>query len=115
MALGSVVCHPQEWWHGPFATRQGTIVIVHTDAPMGYPWPPRDYPFQHEVLEAYLDEQAWDAPAEHTPWAETPWARFQRGEEWERWARSPEAAEFGDEVGQGETSRFRASWKREVS
>jgi hypothetical protein len=114
MGIGSVVCHPQEWWHGPFASRSGAIVLVHTDAPMGYPWPPRDYPFQEEVVNAYLDEQAWDVPAKHTPFAETPWARYQRNDEFEKWAKTPAAAEFGDEVGQGVASRFRASYTREV-
>ncbi len=114
MGLGSVTCHPQEWWHGPFASRSGALVMVHTDAPMGFPWPPRDYPFQEEVCTAYMDEAPWDEHAAHTPWKDTPWTRFQEPDEFREWAASPAAAEFGDEVGPGVASAFRASWQRTV-
>ena len=31
LAPGSAVGHPQEYWHGPFASRRGCLFLVHTD------------------------------------------------------------------------------------
>ena len=109
MGIGSTTLHPQEWWHGPFATRSGCIVLVHTDAPMGFPWPPRenDYPIAKAVCEAYLNEARWDIPTEHTPWAESEWAHLQDNPEFQKWAK--QAPEFGDKVGQDVVSSFRES------
>lgn len=112
MATGTVVCHPQEWWHGPFASRSGALIIVHTDAPMGFPWPPREYPFQEEVCNAYMDETPFDVPAQHTPWAETPWVRFQQKDKFKKWAATQAAEEFGDTVGRGVVSKMRGNITR---
>lgn len=114
MGLGTATIHPQEWWHGPFATRGGCIVLVHTDAPMGFPWPPRpdpDYPIAKRLCETYLDEAPWDVQAEHTPWAGTPWARLQEDPAFQKWAKSAE--EFGDEVGRDTVASFRAGLRVE--
>jgi hypothetical protein len=113
MGIGSTTTHPQEWWHGPFATRSGCIVLVHTDAPMGYPWPPREkeYPIAKKVCEAYLDEAPWDVPTEHTPWADSDWAHLQDNPEFQKWA--AEADEFGDKVGRDTISSFRAALRHE--
>jgi len=115
MGLGSVTIHPQEWWHGPFASRAGALVMVHTDAPMGFPWPPRpnDMPNAKAICEAYLDEAPWDVPAIHTPWAETPWTRLQETPDHRAWAASEHAAEFADDVGADVASTFRAAWRFE--
>lgn len=114
MGLGSVVSHPQEWWHGPFASRSGCVLLNHTDAPMGFPWPARDYPFQHEVCDAYLDHSPWDEHARHTPWAEVaePIRAYQGSAEYQEWAGGPSSPEFGDQVGRGVASGFRAAWER---
>lgn len=113
MGIGTVTIHPQEWWHGPFASRSGAVVMVHTDAPMGFPWPPRPnpMPLAKEICCAYFDEARWDVATEHTPWAETPWTRIQDDPEFQKWAKSKHAAEFGDEVGKDVASKFRAAWK----
>jgi hypothetical protein len=50
-----VVVYPQEFYHALFATRSSALILVHTDAPMGYPWPPRDYPEVDKLVGAYLD------------------------------------------------------------
>lgn len=114
MAPGTVTCHPQEWWHGPFASRTGALIIVHTDAPMGYPWPPRDYPFQEEVCNAYMDESRYDVPAQHTDWADTPWVRYQQKDKFKKWAASKDAAEYGDVVGRDVNAKFRGSIHRDA-
>jgi hypothetical protein len=114
MAPGTVTCHPQEWWHGPFASRTGALIIVHTDAPMGYPWPPRDYPFQEEVCNAYLDESRYDVPAQHTDWADTPWVRFQQKDKFKKWEASKDAAEYGNVVGRDVNAKFRGSIHRDA-
>lgn len=112
MGPGSAVSHPQEWWHGPFATRRGCVFLVHTDAPMGVPWGIRDYPFQEELCEAYLNEGHWDKPIAQQDWSELPWTRFQNNPEFAAWLKTPAAAEWGDKVGRGVASAFRASWTR---
>ncbi len=114
MGPGSAVSHPQEWWHGPFATRRGCVFLVHTDAPMGIPWGIRDYPFQEDMCNAYLSEGQWDVPIEHEAWADLPWKRFQDNPEFEAWLKTPDGAEWGDKVGVNTASRFRASWKRTI-
>ncbi|MFN3592151.1 MAG: hypothetical protein ACK4TG_08180 [Thermaurantiacus sp.] len=124
MGLGSVVVHPQEWYHAPFVSRSGALILVHTDAPMGFPWPPRPYPGGRELAEAYLDLAPWDAPTSHAPWDEHPLAAVQEADpEWQDWRRSGDGqnrwgdANRGDRVphipgGRGTASRFRASWHR---
>jgi hypothetical protein len=112
MGPGSAVGHPQEWWHGPFATRRGCVFLVHTDAPMGIPWGIRDYPQQEEMCDAYLNEGHWDAPIELEHWADVPWRRFNDNPEFKEWLRTPAGAEWGEVVGRGVASAFRASWKR---
>ena len=114
MGPGTAVSHPQEWWHGPFATRRGCVFLVHTDAPMGVPWGIREYPFQEEMCDAYLNEGDWDAPITQTPWDELPWKRFQETPEFKSWLKTPGAEEYGNKVGPGVVSNFRASWKRMV-
>ena len=114
MGPGSACGHPQEWWHGPFATRRGCVFLVHTDAPMGIPWGIRDYPFQEDMCNAYLSEGQWDAPIEFELWADLPWKRFQDNAEFETWMKSPDSAEWGDKVGVNVASRFRASWQRTI-
>lgn len=114
MGPGSAVGHPQEWWHGPFATRRGCVFLVHTDAPMGVPWGIRDYPQQEAMCNAYLNEGHWDAPIEHAEWEELPWKRFQENDEFREWVKSPAGSEWGEKVGLGTASEFRGSWKRDV-
>jgi hypothetical protein len=73
LALGSVTAHPRDWWHGPFITRSGAVLLVNTDAPMGFPWPPRDYPFAEELARSYLDSAPWDVQPDHIPWSAIDW------------------------------------------
>lgn len=53
----------------------------------------RDYPFQEEMCEVYLNEGDWDPPIEQALWSELPWKRFQENPEFEAWLRSRAAAE----------------------
>lgn len=123
MGIGSVVSHPQEWYHAPFVSRSGAVILVHTDGPMGYPWPPRPYPQGRCLCERYLAESRWDVPTDHVPWDEHPLARVQESsEEYQQWRKTPAGARWGgaekaEQVpylpGQrGSTTNFRASWTR---
>lgn len=114
LAPGSAVGHPQEFWHGPFASRRGCLFLVHTDAPMGVPWGIRDYPNQQEICDAYFAEAPWDGPIEFGLWADLPWKRFSELPEFIAWEKTPAGQEWGDKVGQLTASKFRASWKRSV-
>jgi len=113
MAPGTSVSHPQEWWHGPFASARACLFIVHTDAPMDLPWGRRDYPFQVDLCNAYINETEWDQPVEEKTWDELPWkARFQDNPEFQDWLRTKDAEEWGKKVGRNVASSFRASWGR---
>jgi hypothetical protein len=123
MGIGSVVSHPQEWYHAPFVSRSGAVILVHTDAPMGYPWPPRPYPNGRALCEAYLADAPWDEPTEHRDWSEHPLAAVQDADpQYRAWRASPAGARWGGAEktervparpgGRGTASAFRASWKR---
>jgi hypothetical protein len=121
MGIGSVVSHPQEWYHAPFVSRSGAVILVHTDAPMGYPWPPRPYPCGRTLCEHYLADAPWDAPTPHVPWHEHPLKAIQEeSAEYRAWrAANPlwGGSETSTDVpyrpaGRGTASRFRAGWTR---
>jgi hypothetical protein len=123
MGLGSVVGHPQEWYHAPFVSRSGALILVHTDGPMGYPWPPREYPDGRRLCECYLADARWDVPTEHVEWDDHPLAaRQEANPAYHAWRRTESGSPWGGyetttEVpyrpgGRGSTSDFRASWKR---
>ena len=95
MGPGTAVSQPQEWRHGPFATRKGFFFPAHTDAPMELPWDIREYPFQEEMCDAYLNEGNWGGPIEQTPWKDLPWTRFQETPEFQAWLKTPGAEEYG--------------------
>ena len=48
------------------------------------------------------------------PWKDLPWTRFQKTPEFQAWLKTPGAEEYGNKVGPGVVSAFRASWKRQV-
>lgn len=121
MGIGSVVVHPQEWYHAPFFSRSGALILVHTDAPMGFPWPPRPYPEAEALAAAYLDAAPWDVPTTHVPWEEHPIARLQESsaayQAWRtgasRWGDGDPGLAVPERPGGREgASRFRASWTR---
>ena len=123
MTAGSVVSHPQEWYHAPFVSRGGAVILVHTDGPMGYPWPPRPYPQGRALCERYLAESGWDAPVPHVDWADHALATAQEGsDEYRAWRASPAGDRWGgnersDAVpampgGRGRATEFRAGWTR---
>lgn len=123
MGTGSVVVHPQEWYHAPFASRSGALILVHTDAPMGFPWPPRDYPEVDTLVGAYLDDARWDLPTGHVPWCDHPLATLQEtSASYQAWRTGGESNLWGDQEagtqvpyrpgGRGTASRFRGSWTR---
>ncbi|QGN53968.1 hypothetical protein [Novosphingobium sp. Gsoil 351] len=125
MGRGSVVGHPQEWYHAPFASRSGAIILVHTDAPMGYPWPPRDYPGGQSLCECYLEAQDWTREIDHVPWSHHPLAPVQDADPlYQAWRQTPSGRLWGDDDlpgevpylpgGRGKASAFRSSWQRKV-
>jgi len=125
MGIGSVVSHPQEWYHAPFTSRSGAVILVHTDAPMGYPWPPRPYPQGRSLCECYLADSRWDVPTQHVPWSAHPLAEQQEADPaYQAWRRTREGSRWGGYEstnadvphrpgGRGTATDFRASWKRE--
>lgn len=121
MGIGSVVSHPQEWYHAPFVSRGGALILVHTDAPMGFPWPPRPYPEAQKLCRHYLDAGRLDMPTDHLPWADHPMRKMQEeSAEYQAWRKNGDSALWGDDdKGQeipwlpgkrGTVSDFRASW-----
>jgi hypothetical protein len=124
MGIGSVVVHPQEWYHAPFCSRSGALILVHTDAPMGFPWPPRPYPDAERLAAAYLDAAPWDVPTEHVDWPDHPISAVQeQSAAYQQWRQADGRhkwgdADRGDRVpympgGQGTASRFRGGWRRQ--
>jgi hypothetical protein len=105
LGLGSFIGHPQEWWHGPLASRTGALFILHTDAPMAKPWEIRDYPVGDELVNTYLDTAPWDSQAEHAPWSETGLAAVQDDSGFQQWART--APEYATTIGRNGVARFR--------
>ena len=123
MGLGSVVTHPQEWYHAPFVSRSGALILVHTDSPMGFPWPPREYPEADKLCGHYLDNSRFDIPTEHIPWDEHPIKDLQESSrDYQKWRKSPEGQKWGGyedttqvpyrPAGRGVASDYRASWQR---
>jgi hypothetical protein len=123
MAKGSVVSHPQEWYHAPFTSRGGALILVHTDAPMGFPWPPREYPGAMDLCSRYLEQSPFDRELGHVDWADHPLAAIQEeNPDYRRWRESGAGPLWGDADpgedipwrpgGRGTASDFRASWSR---
>lgn len=123
MGIGSVVVHPQEWYHAPFFSRSGALILVHTDAPMGFPWPPRPYPEADALAAAYFETAPWDSPVAHVDWRDHRLARVQDASPaYRAWREG--APLWGDRDpgvrvpempgGRGAASEFRASWRREA-
>jgi hypothetical protein len=69
---GHVLGRPAGFWHGPFASHAGGVLLVHSDAPMGAPWPRREHPAGQDVCDAWLDGASWVREAAHEPWADRP-------------------------------------------
>lgn len=123
MAPGSVVNHPQEWYHAPFFSRTGALILVHTDAPMGFPWPPRPYPEADALARSYFDGADWQCRPEHLDWIDHPLCAMQEASSVYRSWR-PDAPYWGDQDpgrrvptmpgGRGKVSAFRAGWDRRV-
>lgn len=65
---GSVLGHPRDFWHGPFASHSGAVLLVHTDAPMESPWPRKHYPGGDSLVEGYLNSCPWMTAPKHTGW-----------------------------------------------
>lgn len=125
MGIGSVVGHPQEWYHAPFVSRSGALILVHTDGPMGYPWPPREYPQGRHLCECYLASAPWDVPTQHVDWHEHPLAAQQEADpEYQAWRGTTQGSKWGGYEtttqvpyrpgGRGTQSDYRASWQRKV-
>ncbi len=124
MGIGSVVNHPQEWYHAPFVSRTGALLLVHTDAPMGYPWPPREYPEVDRLARAYFENARWDIAPEHIPWCDHPIAQLQEASEtYQAWREGAGQTLWGDAdtgervpfraAGRDTVSKFRESWTRQ--
>jgi hypothetical protein len=75
----------------------------------------REYPFQKEVCDAYLNEVDWTWPIKETPWEEvTLMKRFQDRPQFKRWLKTPASEVWGHKVGRLTASNFRATWRRTV-
>ncbi|MEZ5098610.1 MAG: hypothetical protein R3C15_02125 [Thermoleophilia bacterium] len=62
--------NPAGFWHAPMATQQGSLILVHTRAPVGQV--PRDTPGGVDQVEAYLDGASWLERPAHVPIERTP-------------------------------------------
>ena len=124
MGIGSVVGHPQEWYHAPFVSRSGALILVHTDSPMGFPWPPREYPESRKLCGHYLDTAPFDVPTEHVAWEDHPIKDMQENSaDYQAWRKSEEGQLWGGyekttevpyrPAGRGVSSEYRASWTRD--
>jgi hypothetical protein len=125
MAPGSVVNHPQEWYHAPFFSRTGALILVHTDAPMGFPWPPRPYPDADALAQSYFDGGDWRHAPDHVAWRDHPLCAQQEASSgYKNWRMGDGAALWGDRDpgrrvpempgGRAAVSGFRAGLKRTV-
>lgn len=123
MGVGSVVSHPQEWYHAPFVSRGGALILVHTDAPMGFPWPPREYPEAQKLCRCYLSQGSLAETTPHIPWDQHPLRDMQESSsDYQAWRKSGAGERWGDKDkgteipwlpgGQGTSSSYRASWRR---
>lgn len=70
MAPLTYLGNPAGFWHAPMATQQGSLILVHTRAPVGQV--PRDTPGGVEQVEAYLDGASWLERPAHVPIERTP-------------------------------------------
>ena len=116
MGVGSVTTHPEEYWHGPFASRQGCLLLTNTDAPMGNPWPCRQYPGGYDFMDAYLEDEPWDSHTEHTQWADIELPAIQalhETAEFKTWWKQTGHEKFSNVVGRQMVSNYRASWTRD--
>jgi len=123
MGIGSVVGHPRGWYHAAFVSRAGALILVHTDAPMGFPWPPRPYPEARKLCGHYLDHACYDEPTPHIDWGDHPIKDIQENSaDYQAWRNSPEGQKWGGyeqttevpyrPAGRGVASDYRASWTR---
>ena len=110
MGPGSYIAFPQGLWHAVLASQTGCVLLVHTDAPMDFPWELRDHPAGPAMVEDYMDAQPWGRPATHVPWDETPQRRFLDSPAVRAWAKK--APVWEPDVERGSASRFRGSWRR---
>ena len=109
-APGSYIAFPQEFWHAVLATATGAAMLVHTNAPMDYPWILRDYPLAEEMCADYLAQYRLGTSPRHTPWQDTPWVEWQERPEFQEWLNEPGYEAWGSEVGAGVAWDARARW-----
>ena len=110
-APGSYIAFPQEFWHAVLATQTGAVMLVHTNAPMDYPWILREYPLAEEMCADYLRNFDLGRGHRHTPWADTPWSEWQQRPEFQEWLAGPASAAWDDVVGAGSAWAARSRWR----
>jgi hypothetical protein len=67
---GTVLCNPADYKHGPYYTQRGTVLLVHSDAPM--PAVFFDYAGARELGAQYFDTTSWLAPPVAEQWETRP-------------------------------------------
>lgn len=107
VGFGTCLANPQEFWHAPFTSHGGCVMITHTDGPMG-PWGLREYPSGDELIEAYLDSTSWAKPQEERRWEESEWRAWEDKPEHQAWRTRREWEAWSDEVGREMASKSRA-------
>ena len=113
-APGSYIAFPQEFWHAVLASQTGAAMLVHTNAPMDYPWVLRDYPLAEEMCADYLHQFSFGSQPKHTEWQDTPWVEWQERPEFKEWLNDPGYEAWGTEVGAGVAWEARSRWKWSV-
>ncbi|MCY4086227.1 MAG: hypothetical protein OXG37_04900 [Actinomycetia bacterium] len=110
-APGSYIAFPQEFWHAVLATQTGAVMLVHTNAPMDYPWVLRDYPLAEKMCSDYLRNYRLGHSPRHTDWQNTPWIEWQERSEFREWLDAPGYEAWAGEVGLNVAWESRARWK----
>lgn len=109
---GSYLSFPQALWHGILATQGGVTLIVHSNAPMGFPWTLRDHPLAHRMVDDYLDTMPLARPAGHVPWAESRYADWQSSPDYRAWLATEAASPWAGDEPHDTANAYRATWRR---
>jgi hypothetical protein len=115
VGLGGYFAHPQEFWHGPFVSHGGALLLTQTDAPMGK-WEFREDLHGEELVGEHLDSTPWTTVPVQAPWSDSAGRGLGKAEaSGDERRREPHTRRdaWAADVGREMASRFRASLRRQ--